>query len=121
MKKILLSLAILLFTACSHTEKTEKPGKYDTFAQCVTNSGAIFYGTEWCSHCKKQKALFGNSMSKIIHIDCDKKSSVCKENKITGYPTWVFGDKSRASGTQTLSDLAKATNCKLTEDILPPK
>lgn len=26
-------------------------GKYDEFAQYLTEQGVIMYGTEWCSHC----------------------------------------------------------------------
>jgi hypothetical protein len=42
----------------SGSDTPAEPGPFDEFAQCITDSGAVFYGTEWCSHCKNQKALF---------------------------------------------------------------
>ena len=89
------------------------PSKYDSFAECLTNSGAILYGTQWCPHCKSQRALFGGALSKINEVDCDEESSLCKEAGITGYPTWIFGDGTRRSGTQPLDYLAEITGCEL--------
>jgi thiol-disulfide isomerase/thioredoxin len=49
----------------------KKPGPYDDFAQCITNSGAKFYGAYWCPHCQKQKSEFGKSAKKLPYIECD--------------------------------------------------
>lgn len=46
------------------------PGKYDKFAQCISDSGAKFYGAYWCSHCAAQKALFGKSVKKLPYVEC---------------------------------------------------
>lgn len=46
------------------------PGKYDTFAQCITDSGAKFFGAYWCPHCAAQKALFGKSAKKLPYYEC---------------------------------------------------
>ncbi len=98
-------------------EKTSgTPAKYDTFADCVTNSGAIFYGTEWCPHCKSQKTLFGDAFAKINYVDCDQESTLCQNAKITGYPTWIFADGTMRSGTQPLADIAEMTECALPTD-----
>jgi hypothetical protein len=40
----------------------------DTFAQCLTTSGAKFYGTFWCSHCKNQKDMFGSSLQYAPYV-----------------------------------------------------
>lgn len=93
-----------------------EPGPFDDFAQCIADSGAVFYGTEWCSHCRDQKALFSTSLSQIDFVDCDKNSARCRGNKITGYPTWIFGDGTRVSGTQRLTTLAERTGCTLPTD-----
>ena len=58
----------------------------DRFAACLTETGAVFYGTEWCPHCKKQKELFGESLAFVNYIDCDKKSTACTAAGVTGYP-----------------------------------
>jgi thiol-disulfide isomerase/thioredoxin len=102
----------LLFSACTFSSsQNNEPGLLDDFAQCLTDNGAIFYGTEWCPHCKNQKAMFGNSMQKVNYIDCDKNKAKCQEAGITGYPTWKFADGSSLSGTQFLSTLAEKTGC----------
>lgn len=92
---------------------TPPPGKYDAFAECVSGSGAIVYGTSWCSHCQAQRDLFENSVSKLSFVDCDQDSEACKEFGITSYPTWIFGDGTRRLGTQPLENLAEATGCEL--------
>ena len=33
--------------------KNNLPGKYDTFASCIKESGALFYGAFWCPHCQE--------------------------------------------------------------------
>jgi hypothetical protein len=96
----------------------EKPGKYDEFAQCIANSGTIFYGAFWCPHCAATKALFGSSAKYLPYTECstpDGKSQlqVCTDADVSGYPTWVFPDQSRLSGEQTLETLAQKTNCPL--------
>jgi hypothetical protein len=114
MKKILFVLSLVLFTACdANISDSGEQTEMDVFAACVTESGATFYGTEWCSHCKNQKALFGSSMSEIEFVDCDVSRVVCRKEGITGYPTWIFGDGSRVSGRQPLATLAEKSNCTL--------
>ena len=58
------------------------------------------YGAEWCSHCKNQKKLFGNSFQYVNYVDCDKNSKECKEAGISGYPTWKVNGQNY-SGTTT--------------------
>jgi len=91
--------------------------KYDTFAQCLSDAGAKFYGAYWCPHCQDQKKLFDNS-SKIPYIECStpngqEQLKICKDAGITGYPTWKFGDGSVEDGNQTLEKLSEKTSCPL--------
>jgi Zn ribbon nucleic-acid-binding protein len=94
-----------------------KPGKHDTFAQCITDSGAKFYGAFWCPHCQEQKAMFGRSANKIPYVECSqpdrKQTQICIDNKIEGYPTWIFADGTRKSGNVSLTNLAEITSCTL--------
>ena len=76
------------------------PGKLDTFATCLKDTGAVFYGAFWCPHCQEQKALFGRSRSKLPYIECstpdgNSQTQVCKDKKVVGYPTWEFADGTR--------------------------
>ena len=36
------------------------------------------YGTNWCTHCSDQKALFGKkSFAEINFVDCDQEKNKC--------------------------------------------
>lgn len=107
---ILLLCAPLFLAGCSR-----QPSRYDTFADCLTESGAKMYGTDWCPHCKNQKKLFGSSFDKVDYINCERNQKKCKEAGIKGYPTWIFKDGSGAAGTQQLKTLADRTNCQLSK------
>lgn len=99
-----------------------KPGRLDSFAQCINDSGATYYGAFWCPNCKNQEALFGRSARLLPRIECstpDGKGQlpVCQEAEIGGYPTWTFTSTStRLTGTQSLEALSVATGCPLPED-----
>lgn len=95
-----------------------KPGKLDTFASCIKDSGTIFYGAFWCQHCQNQKALFGSSAKFLPYVECSTPDGrnqlpICTEAKVTGYPTWEFADGSRESGEVPLKRLSEATGCPL--------
>jgi hypothetical protein len=91
-------------------------GIYDTFARCIKDSGAIFYGASWCSHCKDQKEAFGTSAHLLPYVECATatgQTQICEEKKITGYPTWIFKDESRLSGKLEMQVLSEKTGCEL--------
>ena len=95
-----------------------KPGELDTFATCLGEKGAKFYGTFWCPHCRNQKALFGKSARLLPYTECstpdgNSQLQVCKDAKIEGYPTWEFSDGTRLSGEISLETLAEKTSCEL--------
>lgn len=90
---------------------------YDTFAQCLGDAGAKFYGAYWCPHCQAQKKLFNDS-KKLPYIECSTpdgqgRTQICIDNDITGYPTWILKDGTRLDGEQTLETLAEKTSCAL--------
>jgi thiol-disulfide isomerase/thioredoxin len=93
-------------------------GKYDSFAQCIKTSGALFYGAFWCPHCQNEKKLFGDSVKFLPYVECSTPDAsgqlqVCKDASIQSYPTWVFKDGSRLTGEIPLSQLAEKTDCAL--------
>lgn len=63
-------------------------GDKDIFAQCLTEKGWTMYGAEWCSHCKDQKNLFGDSFKYIKYIECPDNIQLCLDRGINAYPTW---------------------------------
>ena len=107
---ILMLATFLLVVGCS--SNNTGPGQYDTFAQCLTEKGVKMYGTEWCSHCKNQKAAFGSSFQYVDYVDCDKSKQVCNAAGVTGYPTWQIEGK-LYPGEQQLNKLASLSGCEL--------
>ncbi len=93
-------------------------GKYDDFAKCLKDKGAVFYGAFWCSHCNNQKKAFGSAVEFLPYVECstpDGKGQlqVCVDKNIEGYPTWVFPDGSRQSGEVPFETLSSKTGCTL--------
>ena len=82
------------------------------FAECLTDQGAVFYGTDWCSHCRDQKKLFGEHFDKVNFIDCDEARAVCLSAGIEAYPTWIIS-KQKYLGTKSLDELGELTGCEL--------
>lgn len=112
-----IALVIALFIGTSFFAKSQ-PGKYDTFAQCVKDSGATFYGAFWCPHCQAQKALFGRSASLLPYFECSTADGqgqiqACTDKGVTNYPTWHFSNGEVLTGKVELSVLAEKTGCVL--------
>lgn len=81
-------------------------GEHDEFAQYLTGQGVKMYGTEWCSHCKNQKKLFGNSFQYIDFVDCDKNKQECLTAGVQGYPTWKINGQNYP-GEQSFEKLSQ--------------
>ncbi|OGI68684.1 hypothetical protein A2738_00015 [Candidatus Nomurabacteria bacterium RIFCSPHIGHO2_01_FULL_42_15] len=126
--KIFLSVIVLLVLGVIMTVVIRAGGggglvadtKYDAFATCLKDQGAIFYGAFWCQHCKNQKKLFGSSQRLLPYVECstlDGKSQTqaCIDKKVESYPTWEFADGSRLNGEIALAQLAEKTSCVLPE------
>ncbi|MBI2612457.1 hypothetical protein HYW59_01430 [Candidatus Kaiserbacteria bacterium] len=96
------------------------PSNLDSFAQCLKDKGAIFYGAFWCPHCQNTKRMFGSSEKLLPYVECstpDGKAQLqaCIDKEIKSYPTWEFADGSRLTGERTLQELADKTGCALPE------
>ncbi len=101
---VVLAVGLTLFAK-------SQPGKYDGLATFLSEKGVKFYGAFWCPHCQRQKEMFGNSARLLPYVECSTpdgqgQTQICIDNKITGYPTWVFPDGSRISGETSPEDLA---------------
>lgn len=95
-----------------------RPTALDPFAQCLSEKKAVFYGAFWCPHCQDQKKMFGSAQKSLPYVECSTPDGkemlqVCKDAKIEGFPTWVFADGERMSGTISLEKLAEKTQCIL--------
>ena len=85
------------------------------YAQCLQEKGITMYGTSWCPHCKEQKHEFVELFSYVNYVDCDKNSASCREQKITGYPTWLLpnGKEIRAG---SIKEVAQDSGCSLAKN-----
>lgn len=115
---VLLVAFIGLVTWLIRTPGRQVTSKYDAFATCLKDKGAIFYGAFWCPHCQKQKAMFGSAQKLLPYVECSNpdgqsQNETCNAVKIESYPTWVFPSGERVSGEQSLEYLASTTACVL--------
>lgn len=102
---LILAVALIIFlNACATIN-------HNALAQCLTENGAIMYGTSWCSHCQNQKKAFGESFDYIDFVDCDLYSVECQENGVQSYPTWIINDELYI-GEQSLERLAGLAKCE---------
>lgn len=106
LKIIFLSIFLVILVGCSGNEIS-----LDSFAQCLTEKGAVMYGTEWCPHCQSQKALFGDSFQHIDYVNCELDKEACTKAGIKGFPTWEIKGK-LYPGEQPLFKLSGLTKCK---------
>lgn len=95
------------------------PSRYDGFAQCLKDKGAIMYGAFWCSHCQATKRAFGGAVKYLPYIECSTPDgqgqlSACKDMGVESYPTWTFtGTTTRLTGERTFAELSAMTGCEL--------
>lgn len=93
-------------------------GELDSFAQCLGEKGATFFGAFWCPHCQAQKKMFGASAKLLPYTECSlpdgkTRTQECIDKNIESYPTWEFADGSRETGEVPLATLAEKTGCEL--------
>lgn len=120
-KKALLTLGavvvliiVLYFVANAITTYTGYSIKenVDEFAKCLSEKGAVMYGTDSCHFCQEQKKLFGDSFEYINYVNCDSNGEECISKGIAGYPTWII-DEEAHEGVQDFDMLAEYTGCKI--------
>lgn len=112
---VVLVVAGLIFARGASDGGAARVTKFDEFAQCLGDAGAIFYGAFWCPHCADQKALFDRS-TKLPYVECSTpdgkgQTQICIDEGIQGYPTWKFSDGSVVDRVMQLSELAEKTSC----------
>jgi len=86
-------------------------------ADCVADSGAVYYGAHWCPYCRKQNAFFGEHADRLPYVECydgpksGGKNAACDSAGVRGFPTWQFAGGERRSGALSPAELAAATGC----------
>jgi thiol-disulfide isomerase/thioredoxin len=115
---VLLVFVGLYFNKQSSSSLNKDTSYLDGFAQCLEESGAIFYGAFWCPHCEDQKEAFGSAFQYVNHVECSTADGrgqlpICQQAEIESYPTWFFADDSREYGNLPFEVLAEKTGCVL--------
>ncbi|MGD9896635.1 MAG: vitamin K epoxide reductase family protein [Candidatus Methylacidiphilaceae bacterium] len=101
-------------TAMIAKEDGEDLAWLQELARHLEKSGVRFYGANWCSHCRLQRALFGPAASLLPFVDCAPAgrgtplTAPCKEIGIRTFPTWTIGNR-RYEGILTPEILAELT------------
>jgi len=83
------------------------------FAKCLTEKGAVMYGTDSCEWCQKQKADFKSAWQFIKYANCISDPQRCVTVSIEGTPTWILEGGKRLVGYQTLDKLSRESGCPL--------
>ena len=89
------------------------PTKYDVFAQCLASKKLTMYGAVWCTHCKAEKARFGESFKYVPYVECTENPNECLAKGIEGYPTWIDEKGQKYEGEQGLEKLSEISGCVL--------
>ena len=110
---IIIAILFIVFFRSSQTPSAG--GIYDSFAQCISDSGAKFYGADWCPTCNDQKAIFADSAKLLPYVECSLPNRTqnlgCKKEGIEAYPTWKFVDGTENVGMLSFDQLAEKTGC----------
>lgn len=95
----------LLFLWPHAAAQNKSPGK------CLSEKGAIMYGSDSCENCTNQKKLFGGDFINVNYVNCEFSYDECRKKGISVYPVWVLNNQILV-GTQTLTALSKFAGCE---------
>ncbi|MBN2142137.1 SurA N-terminal domain-containing protein [Candidatus Woesearchaeota archaeon] len=88
----------------------------DDLIACLADKKATLYGAAWDSSTAKQKALFGDDISKFEYVECAdpadyrKQTEICETAGILAYPTWRI-EGVNYLGIYTVKQLADLAGC----------
>jgi glutaredoxin len=86
-------------------------------AEFLLTKDVKFYGAYWCSHCQRQKSLFGAvAAAKIPYVECaadgdNSQRELCRTKQIRMFPTWIINGKAY-QGTKNLKEIAELAGYK---------
>jgi thiol-disulfide isomerase/thioredoxin len=109
---VILVLGGVYFWNSSQNSNSSLPS-LDEFAKCIADKKMTMYGAEWCPHCKKEKARFGDSWKFVPYVECPQNIDLCTAKKIQGYPTWEDENGNLYPGELGLGKIADLTGCNL--------
>lgn len=78
------------------------------FADCLASKGAVFYETERCASCEKQRTLFGDAAwNKITTRFCDRETRC---TGLSSLPAWEI-EGTFHYGFKTFNELDAVSSC----------
>ena len=104
-------LVIILFVAAFYVRGL-RPGKYDDFAKCLTDKGAVIYGNDFCSYTNQQRNGFGKSKKYLNYVKCIDNEELCNSKGVKITPTWEINGQ-MYEGVQNFEKLAALTRCEI--------
>ena len=107
-----IAIAIVVLVSFSAYSYSTRPGKFNEFAKCLTEKGAVVYGNDFCSYTAKQLNYFGNSQVYLNYTKCIDHKKLCDDKGITITPTWEING-SYYTQVQTFERLSEITGCKI--------
>ena len=113
--RVVVIFSVMLFIVSAYALSKDGLGDYagedqSDFAKCLSETGAVMYGSSSCGHCNEQKAQFGDAFNYINYVECARYQQECQEKGIKGVPTWIIDDEQYV-GMQSLSALSMITGC----------
>ena len=112
-KKYFLFTAIILIIillGLSINSYVKRPGKYNDFAKCLTEKGAVVYGNDYCQYTNQQLNFFGKSKKYLNYIKCYENKQLCDEKGVEITPTWEINGEMYEQ-VQTFERLAAISGC----------
>lgn len=88
------------------------------FVDCLSSSGAKYYGAHWCPYCGRQNKMFGRDARYLPYVECAAPGSrrqLSRCSHISSYPTWRFADGRIMTGVLSFKALSQYTGCELQE------
>lgn len=114
---VILVIIAIIIVGIVYVVKGQSKNNYDAFAKCLASKNFKLYGASWCPHCAQQKEMFGESKKYLDYVECADdtggQTQVCKNAKISAYPTWKFPPNQTLLGAQSLEKLSELSGCKL--------
>jgi hypothetical protein len=103
---------IILFSILSISAYVKKPGKYDDFAKCLAEKGAVIYGNNECSYTIKQLNFFGKSKKYLNYSRCILDEELCDLKNVRVTPTWEINGEMYGQ-VQSLERLSELSGCEI--------
>ena len=108
---IALIAAIAIFSYTFYA-RSQNPSAYDGFAKCLSSTGAVVYGNDFCQYTGNQLNMFGKSEKYLNYVKCVENKEICGSKGVKITPTWELNGKTY-SGEQSFEKLSELTGCEI--------